>query len=121
VVAPSFVLGLPVHLRLMAWNGYLSVSAHACCPTTRIRRAWSSTPPVGERPLVGGAEEPGHLRRAVRRRRDGHRPAAGDLLDQKVRAEGVLRTIYLYPMALSFIVTGTAWKWILNPAWARKA
>lgn len=37
------------------------------------------------------------------------------LLDQKIRAEGVLRAIYLYPMALSFIVTGTAWKWILNP------
>ena len=30
------------------------------------------------------------------------------LLDQKIRAEGFLRTIYLYPMALSFIVTGTA-------------
>ncbi len=37
------------------------------------------------------------------------------LLDQRVRAEGVIRTIYLYPMALSFIVTGTAWKWMLNP------
>ena len=37
------------------------------------------------------------------------------LLDQKIRAEGFLKTIYLYPMALSFIVTGTAWKWILNP------
>lgn len=37
------------------------------------------------------------------------------LLDQKIRAEGALRTIYLYPMALSLIVTGTAWKWILNP------
>ena len=36
-------------------------------------------------------------------------------LDQKIRIEGVLRTIYLYPMALSLIVTGTAWKWILNP------
>jgi glucose/mannose transport system permease protein len=38
------------------------------------------------------------------------------LLDQKIRAEGALRTIFLYPMALSFIVTGTAWKWILNPS-----
>jgi glucose/mannose transport system permease protein len=38
------------------------------------------------------------------------------LIDQKIRAEGALRTIYLYPMALSFIVTGTAWKWILNPS-----
>jgi len=37
------------------------------------------------------------------------------LLDQRVRAEGFFRTIYLYPMALSFIVTGAAWKWILNP------
>ena len=37
------------------------------------------------------------------------------LLDQRIRAEGALRTIYLYPMALSMIVTGTAWKWILNP------
>lgn len=37
------------------------------------------------------------------------------LLDQRIRAEGAIRTIYLYPMALSFIVTGTAWKWILNP------
>lgn len=36
-------------------------------------------------------------------------------LDQKIRGEGFLRTIYLYPMALSFIVTGTAWKWFLDP------
>lgn len=37
------------------------------------------------------------------------------LLDQKIRAEGLIRPIYLYPMALSFIVTGTAWKWFLDP------
>lgn len=37
-------------------------------------------------------------------------------LDQRIRIEGALRTIFLYPMALSFIVTGTAWKWILNPS-----
>jgi len=37
------------------------------------------------------------------------------MLDQKIRVEGAIRTIYLYPMALSMIVTGTAWKWILNP------
>lgn len=37
------------------------------------------------------------------------------LLDQRIRFEGVIRPIILYPMALSFIVTGTAWKWILNP------
>lgn len=37
------------------------------------------------------------------------------LLDQKIRQEGTLRTLYLYPMALSFIVTGVVWKWLLNP------
>jgi glucose/mannose transport system permease protein len=37
------------------------------------------------------------------------------LLDQRIRAEGFLRAIYLYPMALSFIVTGTVWRWIFNP------
>jgi glucose/mannose transport system permease protein len=38
------------------------------------------------------------------------------LLDQKIRGEGFLRPIYLYPMALSFIVTGVAWKWFLDPS-----
>ena len=37
-------------------------------------------------------------------------------LDQRMRQEGAIRTIYLYPMALSMIVTGTVWKWILNPS-----
>lgn len=37
------------------------------------------------------------------------------LIDQKVRAESAFRSIFLYPMALSFIVTGTAWKWLLDP------
>ncbi len=37
------------------------------------------------------------------------------LLDQKIRAEGVLRLLYLYPLALSWIVAGTVWRWILAP------
>lgn len=37
------------------------------------------------------------------------------LLDQKVRFEGVFRTVLLYPFALSFVVTGVVWQWILNP------
>ncbi|MDQ0440217.1 glucose/mannose transport system permease protein [Kaistia dalseonensis] len=36
-------------------------------------------------------------------------------LDQKIRAESVFRTIFLYPYALSFIVTGLVWQWTLNP------
>jgi glucose/mannose transport system permease protein len=37
------------------------------------------------------------------------------LVDQKIRAESAFRSIFLYPMALSLIVTGTAWKWLLDP------
>ena len=37
------------------------------------------------------------------------------LLDQKVRFENAMRAVFLYPMAISFIVTGVAWKWLLNP------
>lgn len=37
------------------------------------------------------------------------------LLDQKIKGESVFRTIFLFPMALSFVVTGVAWKWLFNP------
>src|ERR1700675_464598 len=37
------------------------------------------------------------------------------LLDQRVRGENMLRTIFLYPLAVSFVVTGTVWSWLLNP------
>jgi glucose/mannose transport system permease protein len=37
------------------------------------------------------------------------------LMDQKIRFENTFRTIFLYPFALSFIVTGIIWQWILDP------
>jgi glucose/mannose transport system permease protein len=40
------------------------------------------------------------------------------LLDQRIRAEGLFRGIYLFPMAISFIVTGVVWRWLLNPGTA---
>ena len=36
-------------------------------------------------------------------------------IDQRIRAEGVFRTVFLYPYAMSFVVTGLAWQWFLNP------
>ncbi len=115
VVAPSFVLSFCFIYGLMAWNGYLSVSASRLLPnyefvgfgqyallwqSDRFRVALSNMAIFGVL-FVGGAIVLGLL--------------LAILLDQKIRAEGVLRTIYLYPMAISFIVTGTAWKWLLNP------
>jgi glucose/mannose transport system permease protein len=37
------------------------------------------------------------------------------LLDQKVKGEGIFRTVYLFPMAISFVVTGVVWQWIFAP------
>lgn len=38
------------------------------------------------------------------------------LLDQGLRAEGFFRSLFLFPMAISFIVTGVVWRWLMNPA-----
>jgi glucose/mannose transport system permease protein len=115
VVAPSFAVGLAFIYGLMAWNGYLSVSESRLLPNyefaglEQYARLWESerfrvaltNMAIFGGLFIGGAMAIGLL--------------LAVLLDQRIRAEGVLRTIYLYPMALSFIVTGTAWKWILNP------
>ena len=37
------------------------------------------------------------------------------LIDQKIRAESLLRSVFLYPFSMSFIVTGLAWRWMLDP------
>jgi glucose/mannose transport system permease protein len=37
------------------------------------------------------------------------------LIDQKLRGESAVRTIFLYPLAVSFVVTGVVWGWLLNP------
>lgn len=116
VVAPAFVLGFAFIYGLMLWNGVLSLSASRMLPNYELvgfeqyqrlwemDRWWVALKNLGIFGVgyVGGAMAIG-LALAI-------------LLDQKIRAEGALRTIYLYPMALSFVVTGTAWKWILNPS-----
>ncbi|OZU88253.1 sugar ABC transporter permease [Virgibacillus indicus] len=38
------------------------------------------------------------------------------LIDQKLKGEAIFRNIFLFPMALSFIVTGVVWQWLLNPS-----
>ncbi|WP_297573424.1 carbohydrate ABC transporter permease [uncultured Deefgea sp.] len=115
VLAPSFVLTLVFLYGFIVWNGYLSFTTSRMLPNYEWaglaqyitlfdnERWW-----VAVRNLVifavlfiGGAMGIGVV--------------LAILLDQKIRFEGAIRTIYLYPMALSFIVTGTAWKWILNP------
>ncbi len=115
VLAPGFLLSLCFIYGLILWNGYLSVSASRLLPNYDFvglthyaglldNERWHVALTnlfIFSGLFIGLAMALGLL--------------LAVLLDQKVRAEGALRTIYLYPMALSFIVTGTAWKWILNP------
>lgn len=117
VVAPAFVLGFAFIYGFMLWNGVLSVTASRMLPNYddfvglaqyaqlfEMDRWWVALKNLGLFSVlyVGGSMLLGMV--------------LAIFLDQKVRFEGALRTIYLYPMALSFIVTGTAWKWILNPS-----
>lgn len=37
------------------------------------------------------------------------------LIDQRIRAESLFRTLFLYPIALAFVVTGVVWRWLFNP------
>ncbi|WP_255987838.1 carbohydrate ABC transporter permease [Chitinolyticbacter albus] len=115
VLAPSFLLTLVFVYGFILWNGYLSFTTSRLLPnyewaglaqyTTLFanERWWVAVKNlfIFGSLFIGGAMAVG-IFLAV-------------LLDQKVRQEGALRTLYLYPMALSFIVTGTAWKWMLNP------
>lgn len=41
------------------------------------------------------------------------------LLDQRIKGEGIFRSIFLFPMAISYIVTGVVWRWLLNPGTAQ--
>jgi glucose/mannose transport system permease protein len=115
VIAPSFLLAMAFIYGLMAWNGYLSLSASRLLPNYEFvgveqyvnlfdsERWWVALRNLG---IFGGLFIFCGMAIGL---------LLAILLDQRIRAEGVLRTVYLYPMALSFIVTGTAWKWILNP------
>jgi glucose/mannose transport system permease protein len=38
------------------------------------------------------------------------------LLDQGLRGEGFFRSLFIFPMAISYIVTGVVWRWLMNPA-----
>ncbi|WP_374673670.1 carbohydrate ABC transporter permease [Ideonella sp.] len=115
VIAPTFVVSFLFIYGLMAWNGYLSLSASRLLPNYEFvglaqyealfesERWWLALRNLA---VFGGLFIAGGMGLGL---------LLAILLDQKIRGEGVLRTVYLYPMALSFIVTGTAWKWILNP------
>jgi glucose/mannose transport system permease protein len=116
VLAPAFVLGLAFIYGFMIWNGLLSVTASRMLPNYELvglaqyERLWEMDRwwvALKNLAIFGFLYVGVSMALGV---------FLAVLLDQKVRGEGFIRTVYLYPMALSFVVTGTAWKWILNPS-----
>jgi glucose/mannose transport system permease protein len=116
VLAPAFVLGLAFIYGFMVWNGLLSVTASRMLPNYELvglaqyERLWAMDRwwvALKNLAIFGVLYVGVSMALGV---------FLAVLLDQKVRGEGFIRTVYLYPMALSFVVTGTAWKWILNPS-----
>jgi glucose/mannose transport system permease protein len=115
VLAPTFACALFFIYGFILWTGYLSFTPSRMLPNYEFiglaqyqmlfdnERWWVALKNLA---LFGGLFIVGCLAIGL---------SLAILLDQKVRAEGFIRSIYLYPMALSFVVTGTAWKWILNP------
>jgi glucose/mannose transport system permease protein len=116
VLAPAFVLGLAFIYGFMIWNGALSVTASRMLPNyefvggLQYERLWAMERwwvALKNLAIFGVLYVGLSMALGV---------FLAILLDQKVRGEGFIRTVYLYPMALSFVVTGSAWKWILNPS-----
>jgi glucose/mannose transport system permease protein len=122
VLAPSFLLVLVFVYGFNLWTLFLSFTNSKAFPTTNLigftnyLRLWDWTfetdPPSNwytalvNMGLFGGLYIFFCLFLGL---------VLAILLDQKIRGEGILRPIYLYPLALSFIVTGTAWKLFLDP------
>jgi len=116
VISPALVLGFGFIYGFMIWNGVLSVTVSRMLPNyewvglAQYAKLWEMDRwrvALSNMLIFGVAYVAGTMGLGV---------LLAILLDQKVRAEGFIRTIYLYPMALSFVVTGTAWKWLLNPS-----
>ena len=115
VIAPSFALILFFVYGFIAWTAYISFSRSRMLPNYNLdgvrpyEKLWNS---LNWQVALENLAIFGILYIVIC-------CALGlllaILLDQKIRIEGGLRPIFLYPMALSFIVTGTAWKWFLNP------
>ena len=122
VLAPSFLLVLVFVYGFNLWTLFLSFTSSRGFATTKLvgwanyQKLWNWTfetdPPSGWYTALVNMALFGSLYVIFCL---GLGLALAILLDQKIRGEGILRPIYLYPLALSFIVTGTAWKLFLDP------
>jgi glucose/mannose transport system permease protein len=116
VLVPSILLMLTSFYLGLAWTGYISLTRSSIVPSfnfvglyqyerlfanARWLTAYGNMFIFGTL-FVGGALILGTLLAIA--------------IDQRIRAEALFRTVFLYPLSISFIITGLAWQWILNPS-----
>ena len=112
---PTTVFVLVIYLGCIAWTIFISFTSSKVLPNTKLVGLLQYRRLLGterwavsvENILIYGAS---YILGCL---------VLGFLLavfiDQRVRFENALRTIYLFPYALSFIVTGAVWQWLFNP------
>jgi glucose/mannose transport system permease protein len=115
VLAPSLVASFIYVFAFSAWTFYISLSNSSLLPSydfvgfghyaslwenRRWNVAYTNLFVFGSLYVVGGVIV--GLLLAI-------------LIDQRVKGESIWRTIYLYPLAVSFVVTGTVWNWLFSP------
>lgn len=115
VLIPFWLVVLAAYVGTMLWTVQISFTASKLLPVStyvgfdQYERLFSSTRWIVSMQnvvifgalFISGALVLGFLLAVV--------------LDQRVRFENTLRTIFLYPYAMSFIVTGLIWQWLMNP------
>ena len=115
VLLPFWVVVIGAYVGTMLWTVQISFTASKLLPVNtyvgfyQYERLFSSTRWIVTMQnavifgilFIGGALVLGFLLAVV--------------LDQRVRFENTLRTVFLYPYAMSFIVTGLIWQWLMNP------
>jgi glucose/mannose transport system permease protein len=115
VLSPTVVVAAVFLYGFAAWTGWISLTSSTLLPNNEFvgflqyRRLWANPrwlTAYGNLFLFGVVYVALSVLIGL---------ALAVLLDQRTRCEGLIRAIYLYPLAISFVVTGTAWRWIFDP------
>ncbi len=115
LVSPSIILVAVFVYGLIGWNAKVSLSDWRKAGGTPLGRP-RSTGSFAPTSASSRRPPPPRLHGDVHPRHAHHREFLAFLLDKGVKGEGFFRSVYLFPMAISFIAAGIVWRWLMNPA-----
>ena len=114
-LTPSLAVTLAAFVGAIIWSVYLSFTASRRFPDYTIVGLKQYQPAVQRRGLDHQPRKHGDpRRRQPARHRFGLHPRRADR-PREVAGKAIFRTLFLYPLAVSLIVTGIAWRWLFNP------